>query len=121
MNDPYPAICDYEGSDYQASFWERGGRAYEDGAEALALRRLLPSSGEKLLEVGAGGSAAEGAADSWRGRRLHPGVRQQAQPQGDRPLAGPAPSVEPLRSGAGRVRPTQLRFPPHGPRRWAGG
>ena len=54
MNDPYPAICDYEGSDYQASFWERGGRAYEDGAEALALRRLLPSSGEKLLEVGAG-------------------------------------------------------------------
>src|SRR3972149_3361778 len=54
VNDPYPAICDYEGSDYQASFWERGGRAYEDGAEALALRRLLPSSGEKLLEVGAG-------------------------------------------------------------------
>lgn len=54
MNDPYPAICDYEGSDYQASFWERGGRAYEDGAEALALRRLLPTSGERLLEVGAG-------------------------------------------------------------------
>ena len=54
MEDPYPAVCDYEGSDYQASFWGRGGRAYEDGAEALALRRLLPTSGEKLLEVGAG-------------------------------------------------------------------
>jgi len=54
VNDPYPAICDYEGSDYQGSFWERGGRAYEDGAEALALRRLLPTSGKKLLEVGAG-------------------------------------------------------------------
>ena len=54
MNDPYPAICDYDGSDYQGSFWERGGRAYEDGAEELALRRLLPPSGERLLEVGAG-------------------------------------------------------------------
>ena len=54
MSDPYPAVCDYEGSDYQASFWERGGRAYEDGAEALALRALLPPSGERLLEVGAG-------------------------------------------------------------------
>jgi SAM-dependent methyltransferase len=54
VNDPYPAICDYEGSDYQQSFWERGGRAYEDGAEAIALRRLLPPSGGRLLEVGAG-------------------------------------------------------------------
>jgi SAM-dependent methyltransferase len=54
VSDPYPAVCDYEGSDYQASFWERGGRAYEDGAEAIALRRLLPSSGRHLLEVGAG-------------------------------------------------------------------
>lgn len=54
MNDPYPAVCDYEGSDYQSSFWERGGRAYEDGAEAIALSRLLPPSGRSLLEVGAG-------------------------------------------------------------------
>lgn len=54
MSDPYPAVCDYEGSDYQASFWERGGRAYEDGAEAIALRRLLPAAGRHLLEVGAG-------------------------------------------------------------------
>src|SRR3990172_10697984 len=54
MSDPYPAICDYEGFDYQASFWGRGGRAYEDRAEALALARLLPSDGRRLLEVGAG-------------------------------------------------------------------
>lgn len=54
MNDPYPAICNYEGSDYQETFWERGGRAYEDGAEALALRRLLPRRGRRLLEIGAG-------------------------------------------------------------------
>ncbi len=55
MPDILPPVCDYEGSDYQTSFWERGGRAYEDGAEAVALRRLLPSEGGRLmLEVGAG-------------------------------------------------------------------
>ena len=50
----HPPICDYEGSDYQTSFWEQGGRAYEDGAEVVALKRMLPASGELLLEVGAG-------------------------------------------------------------------
>ena len=55
-----PPICDYEGSDYQSSFWDKGGREYEDRAEAIALRRLLPvptGSGERgqlLLELGAG-------------------------------------------------------------------
>jgi len=49
-----PPICNYEGSDYQASFWERGGRAYEDAVEAVALRRLLPGSGRLMLELGAG-------------------------------------------------------------------
>lgn len=47
-------VCDYEGSDYQERFWERGGREYEDRVEAIALRRLLPSGGERLLELGAG-------------------------------------------------------------------
>jgi cyclopropane fatty-acyl-phospholipid synthase-like methyltransferase len=50
----HPLICDYEGSDYQQTFWERGQRTYEDEAEALALRRLLPGSGMRLLEIGAG-------------------------------------------------------------------
>lgn len=49
-----PPVCDYEGSDYQQRFWEEGGRAYEDQAEALALRKLLPKSGRHLLELGAG-------------------------------------------------------------------
>ncbi|GAB4502445.1 MAG: hypothetical protein Fur0035_19970 [Anaerolineales bacterium] len=49
-----PPVCDYTNSDYQTSFWEKGGRAYEDGAEAAALRRLLPKSGQLLLELGAG-------------------------------------------------------------------
>jgi ubiquinone/menaquinone biosynthesis C-methylase UbiE len=50
----HPPICDYEGSDYQSEFWDQGDRAYEDRVEAVALRRLLPSSGDLLLEVGAG-------------------------------------------------------------------
>ncbi|UYN90563.1 MAG: class I SAM-dependent methyltransferase [Anaerolineales bacterium] len=49
-----PPVCDYEGSDYQTRFWEQGGRAYEDGAEQIALRRLLPRHGKLMLEVGAG-------------------------------------------------------------------
>lgn len=54
MPGPEPPICDYEGSDYQASFWDQGGRGYEDRVEAVALKRLLPESGGWLLEVGAG-------------------------------------------------------------------
>jgi ubiquinone/menaquinone biosynthesis C-methylase UbiE len=49
-----PPVCDYEGSDYQTSFWEQGGREYEDRVEAIALRRLLPAGGKLLLELGAG-------------------------------------------------------------------
>lgn len=49
-----PPVCNYEGSDYQQSFWEQGGREYEDRAEAIALKRMLPKSGELMLELGAG-------------------------------------------------------------------
>jgi SAM-dependent methyltransferase len=51
-----PPVCDYEGSDYQQSFWEQGGREYEDRAEAIALKRMLPTSGtlRVMLELGAG-------------------------------------------------------------------
>lgn len=49
-----PPICSYEGSRYQAEFWEHGGREYEDRVEAIALRRLLPPGGGLLLDVGAG-------------------------------------------------------------------
>lgn len=54
MNTDRPEICDYEGSDYQSRFWDQGGREYEDRAEAVALKRLLPKSGRALLELGAG-------------------------------------------------------------------
>ena len=49
-----PPLCDYEGSNYQQEFWEKGNRAYEDAAEALALKKLLPHGGKHLLELGAG-------------------------------------------------------------------
>ena len=49
-----PPICDYEGSRYQDEFWDQGGRAYEDQADAIALQRLLPKGGVLLLELGAG-------------------------------------------------------------------
>jgi ubiquinone/menaquinone biosynthesis C-methylase UbiE len=49
-----PPVCDYEGSDYQASFWDQGGREYEDRTEAIALKRLLSESGQLMLELGAG-------------------------------------------------------------------
>jgi len=49
-----PPVCNYEGSDYQSSFWDWGGRAYEDAVERVALKRLLPPGGHLLLELGAG-------------------------------------------------------------------
>jgi len=49
-----PPVCNYEGSDYQTSFWDQGGREYEDRTEAIALKRLLPKGGRLMLELGAG-------------------------------------------------------------------
>jgi len=49
-----PPVCSYEGSDYQNSFWDQGGRAYEDRTEAIALKRMLPKAGRLMLELGAG-------------------------------------------------------------------
>ncbi len=47
-------VCDYEGSNYQNEFWEKGGRAYEDLAEQIALKAMLPKAGHIFLEIGAG-------------------------------------------------------------------
>ncbi|MCW5849395.1 MAG: class I SAM-dependent methyltransferase [Anaerolineae bacterium] len=48
-----PPICDYEGSPYRTAFWNEE-RRYEDRADRLALQRLLPSRGQRLVEIGAG-------------------------------------------------------------------
>jgi SAM-dependent methyltransferase len=47
-------IRDYEGSSYRTDFWEGQGREYEDLAERIALRKLLPPAGARLLDIGAG-------------------------------------------------------------------
>jgi len=47
-------ICDYEGSKYRTEFWENQDRAYEDAVERIALEKLLPPKGDKLIEIGAG-------------------------------------------------------------------
>jgi ubiquinone/menaquinone biosynthesis C-methylase UbiE len=49
-----PPICDYTDSDYQSTFWDTGGRRYEDAVEAIALKRLLTKPGKLMLELGAG-------------------------------------------------------------------
>jgi ubiquinone/menaquinone biosynthesis C-methylase UbiE len=54
MSEHTPPVCNYEGSDYQRSFWDEGERDYEDAVEAIALRRLLPTGGSFMLELGAG-------------------------------------------------------------------
>lgn len=58
MTDPVQrsshAICNYEGTSYRADFWDGHGREYEDLAERIALRHLLPPTGRRLLEIGAG-------------------------------------------------------------------
>ncbi|MGE5140924.1 MAG: class I SAM-dependent methyltransferase [Rudaea sp.] len=45
-------ICDYEGSPWRTEFWP--GREYEDRAERIAIKRLLPPAGRRLVEIGAG-------------------------------------------------------------------
>lgn len=46
------AICSYENSRYRTAFWP--GREYEDRAERIALRHMLPERGGRLCEIGAG-------------------------------------------------------------------
>ena len=46
-------ICDYENSDYRTRFGKTG-REYEDAVERIAIKRLLPPTGELLMDLGAG-------------------------------------------------------------------
>jgi len=52
LDQPRP-ICDYEGSRYRTEFWGAG-REYEDAVERIALSALVPPSGGRLVEIGAG-------------------------------------------------------------------
>ena len=62
MAEPARPLIDYEGYDYEGAFW--GGRDYEDAVERIALAKLLPPSGRRLVEIGA---AYGRLADQYRG------------------------------------------------------
>ena len=47
-------VIDYEGSQYQADFWDGRGRDYEDATERIALQRIVPPNGPRIAEIGAG-------------------------------------------------------------------
>jgi ubiquinone/menaquinone biosynthesis C-methylase UbiE len=48
-----PPVIDYEGSKYSTEFWT-GAREYEDRAERIAIRAMLPPRGGRLIDIGAG-------------------------------------------------------------------
>lgn len=50
---PTPRVIDYEGSTYSTAFWTPA-REYEDRAERIAIRALLPPTGRRLIDIGAG-------------------------------------------------------------------
>lgn len=47
-------ISDYNGYDYRKDFWEDTGREYEDQADRMAIRKLLPKRMEKFADIGGG-------------------------------------------------------------------
>lgn len=47
-------ISDYNGYDYKKDFWENTGRDYEDQADRMAIRKLLPKRMEKFADIGGG-------------------------------------------------------------------
>jgi ubiquinone/menaquinone biosynthesis C-methylase UbiE len=48
-----PRVINYEGSTYSTEFWT-GAREYEDRAERIAIQAMLPSTGRRLIDIGAG-------------------------------------------------------------------
>ncbi|MBQ6375562.1 class I SAM-dependent methyltransferase [Candidatus Saccharibacteria bacterium] len=47
-------VSDYNGYDYKTDFWENTGREYEDQADRMAIRKLLPKRMEKFADIGGG-------------------------------------------------------------------
>ena len=47
-------MSDYNGYEYKKDFWENTDREYEDQADRMAIRRLLPKRMEKFADIGGG-------------------------------------------------------------------
>ena len=48
------SISDYNGYDYKKIFWEDADRKYEDAADRMAVRRLLPEKMENFADIAGG-------------------------------------------------------------------
>lgn len=49
-----PVIADYNGYDYKKIFWEDADREYEDLADRLAIRKLLPQKMNNFVDIAGG-------------------------------------------------------------------
>ncbi len=47
-------ISDYNGYDYKKIFWEDADRKYEDAADRMAIRRLLPVKMDQFVDIAGG-------------------------------------------------------------------
>ncbi len=47
-------VADYNGYDYKKIFWEDADRKYEDEADRMAIRRLLPQNMDKFVDIAGG-------------------------------------------------------------------
>lgn len=47
-------VSDYNGYDYKKIFWEDADREYEDQADRMAIRKLLPKRMAKFADIGGG-------------------------------------------------------------------
>lgn len=47
-------VADYNGYDYKKIFWEDADRKYEDAADRMAIRRLLPREMNKFVDIAGG-------------------------------------------------------------------
>ena len=47
-------ISDYNGYDYKKEFWEDVDREYEDQADRMEIRKLLPKRMNKFADIGGG-------------------------------------------------------------------
>ena len=48
------SISDYNGYDYKKIFWEDADRKYEDAADRMAIRKLLPKHMENFVDIAGG-------------------------------------------------------------------
>ena len=53
-NPDHEILADYNGYDYKKIFWEDGKRDYEDLADRLAVRKLLPETMDDFVDIAGG-------------------------------------------------------------------